>query len=450
MADEWYDRFKNRMRVSDDYDRPEMNAAAWDKMQAKLDVAFAKKKKRRRFFWIFLLPLLAGGAWVFGLLLPLASNQKSTASRHGAPALAGADATALATEKPDVQKNTQSESRPSAPPTARIDFPASGLPVKSSGKATQATAKEKPAVAEPMQEYQKKQTQPVNDAMRREATVAAYLLEGVNSRPATQQNLRAPKAAKQNAESQSSRSVYQISTRFPFHQPLTFRAPLAAVRTPLMKNEDGTTKKARDAGRSRLQLFAGVTAMQTVSGVALSRTGAANLRYGVHAGLKLKRFSLSGGLAGGNVRYAAQGNEYRPKHPYNSYGYTLKDVDAVCYILDVPVTLAYEVYTKKKFALTAGVGLVSQLMKRETYNYTYVRNAMVWKGTWSYKGANKHVLSSAQVHAGVQYQMGSGLFLQANPFFGAPLKGIGQGRVRLQSAGLQASLNYFPFGSRKQ
>jgi hypothetical protein len=62
---------------------------------------------------------------------------------------------------------------------------------------------------------------------------------------------------------------------------------------------------------------------------------------------------------------------------------------------------------------------------------------------------NKHYFSVLSLAAGYEYHPGNRVSLSAGPFVNIPLKGIGFGKMKLSSAGLQLNLAIKPFAKKK-
>ena len=145
--------------------------------------------------------------------------------------------------------------------------------------------------------------------------------------------------------------------------------------------------------------------------------------------------------------YNAAPDQYHT--PGGNYPY-LTDVDATCKIYEIPVSLSYSFGQRKKHNWFGSVGLSSFIMKKEDYTYNYKTPA---GQTYTYyrgvSNENKHYFSVLNLSGGYQYQLNKRLSLQAEPYFKIPLGGVGQGKVKLNSAGILFTLTVKPFAKRK-
>ena len=94
--------------------------------------------------------------------------------------------------------------------------------------------------------------------------------------------------------------------------------------------------------------------------------------------------------------------------------------------------------------------MLSQLMKRETYQYTATKVDTLWAGIWKFTNENQHLFSMLEIGGGIDYQLTHKWRIEASPFYKLPLEGIGHGRIKLYTAGIAFSMHYFPFDRKKK
>ncbi len=167
--------------------------------------------------------------------------------------------------------------------------------------------------------------------------------------------------------------------------------------------------------------------------------------YGVGLGYQFnRRLSVQTGFYAGAKKYIAGPNDYNTKA--GSYLATVKivNVDANCMVYEVPVIVQYNLRSKAKVNYYAAAGLSSYIMKKERYDYTFERNNIQYSYPYNYT-KNSHLFASVQLSLGVEKQIGHQLFIQAAPTVTLPLRGVGEGNVKLFTTGLQLGLKYFLF-----
>lgn len=163
---------------------------------------------------------------------------------------------------------------------------------------------------------------------------------------------------------------------------------------------------------------------------------------GFNAGVLLhyytgKRWFFTTGAVYSKKVYGARTEDYTWPEGVN-YRY-IKKVSADCDVLDVPVNVNYIVMDRQEQLLAVTAGLSNYFMLKEKYTYSYR----------SYPDKEKLVKNENQdyiavANAGVLYQrrISNRLILGIQPYTKIPLKGIGEGKIRLYSAGLSIHVNF--------
>jgi hypothetical protein len=213
-------------------------------------------------------------------------------------------------------------------------------------------------------------------------------------------------------------------------------------------NNNTENKKARTPSRFYFLASAGLEASSVKF---LSTSGSATVgKYGLGAGYQLgKRIAAQAGFNVSRKKYIAGTEDYKAKPGSYWSMVEIKKVDANCLVYEIPLALRYDVLQKNKFNLYATAGISSFIMKREDYQYDYIRDNTFYQRSWTYTG-NKNFLSVVSVSAGVEAKLNNGFSLLAEPSVSVPVSGVGDGKVKLYSMGLQVGLKYQPFKNKKK
>lgn len=148
-----------------------------------------------------------------------------------------------------------------------------------------------------------------------------------------------------------------------------------------------------------------------------------------------KRWSVSSGAIRSFKKYSS-------KEEVVYSGYTADELHGACRILDIPLNVYYQIKPGSRTSFFIGAGLSSYIMLTENYTYTvntYYGNRYYSSGV---ERENNEWFKILNLSLGVQYQLGSKFFLQAEPFIKAPLAGVGEGDVKLSSLGVFFGLKY--------
>lgn len=160
------------------------------------------------------------------------------------------------------------------------------------------------------------------------------------------------------------------------------------------------------------------------------------LNYGllVEYGLT-KNLSVATGLIRSNKFYSARDIEY--------YGQTTDRVDGDCRMWDVPIMLYYAFSPQRTWSLYAGLGVSSYLMSKENYIY-YMEGGYgnVYTYEQTIRGKNNEWFTMLNLSVGLNKQLNTRWAIQLEPFYKAPLAGVGEGDVSLASFGAFFNLKY--------
>jgi hypothetical protein len=173
--------------------------------------------------------------------------------------------------------------------------------------------------------------------------------------------------------------------------------------------------------------------------------GSFSPKYGASIGFDInKKLRLQSGFYASKKKYVAGPKDYNAKAGTYFSTATITKVEASCLIYELPIVLQFNFLQKKSYSIYAGAGISSYIMKTEDYNYFYKRFNIDYNRAYSYSG-NQHLFSNAIFSAGIEKNISKKIILQLEPTIGIPLKGVGEGSVKLYSTSLLLGLKYKPF-----
>lgn len=155
-----------------------------------------------------------------------------------------------------------------------------------------------------------------------------------------------------------------------------------------------------------------------------------------------ENLSISGGVIQSDVRYTARGGAYNPNGSYWNNGILPDETYARCLILDIPLTLKYDVWNFNRSRIFASAGVASYVMLSEEYEFSYEQYRDDLAQSWDARTGKGYWLSNAGFSVGFEYDLHTNWSVRAEPFLRVPLKGVGEGNVKLYSAGSLISLSY--------
>jgi hypothetical protein len=154
-----------------------------------------------------------------------------------------------------------------------------------------------------------------------------------------------------------------------------------------------------------------------------------------------RNLAVSTGVVRSEVRYSARGQDYDPP-VYWPANRGPEQMRAVCLLLDIPLTLRYDVLQFSGSRLFATVGLSSYIMLNEEYDFSYDGYTTGQLDSWSGRTGTRHWFSNAGFSVGYELDVHPNWSFLAEPFIAVPLREVGWGNVRLYSVGSYLSVRY--------
>ena len=183
-----------------------------------------------------------------------------------------------------------------------------------------------------------------------------------------------------------------------------------------------------------------------ISGVHANKIGRLTAIFG--AGLNYsvsKNFSIRSGFYISKKIYSVDGNDYDLQGGNTGYA-SLQNVEANCTVYEIPLKIDYSFKKLKNHNWFVSTGLSSYLMKKENYDYYYKTPAgQLYNKDYTINNKNKHFFSVLSLSAGYQYYLNNQFSIAAEPYINLPLKGVGEGKVKLNSGGILMTLKMKPF-----
>lgn len=481
------------IRDAVDKHHPAYNDKAWEKMEKKLDQHLPQQRGRRRFLFFLLLFLLLGGAAFFGinyfssnktpLRKEIAENKKSeqTGNQTGKeeqtvaqPITQHVTPAGHVVEKPATGNETAAtveDNKTPVPGNVPVQTMANAvnktndvsLPEKSNSNAGYSGKNKRPAIGNKGRSKIRIRAADPSDELTAAGKQKTKGKTPEKKNIADKKNVVITAAEPENTESENSMAVTPEQKK----EPITLDAKKEEpVKTAEDKKEEKIKEKEVIAAENKKpsspdknkpkKNFAGnfgitLSAGPDLSFVELNKLGKATLIYGAGISYRfMKRITVRAGFYSSKKIYSAKPDQYTFQG--SSYPY-LYDIDAVCKVYEIPVSLSYNFGQRKNHNWFGNAGLSSFLMKTEDYDYVYkVPNGQSYT-YYTYKAAikdrNKHYFAVLTLSAGYQYNFSKRISLQAEPYVKLPLGGVGEGKIKLKSAGVLFTATVRPFAKKK-
>ncbi len=195
-------------------------------------------------------------------------------------------------------------------------------------------------------------------------------------------------------------------------------------------------------GSSRKHLgshgYIGVFGAPDFSTVRFQEMKGVGTTFGVILGYSFNnRWAIETGLSMDRKRYYTAGEYFKKEMPA---GYTLKNVDGTCNMLEIPLNVRYNFSTGPRMKWFATAGLSTYLMSHENYNYQVEYNWVTEDSMWNIHKPSQYWFSIVNLSAGFEQRVGKIGSLRLEPYVRIPLSGIGTGKLPIVSGGLNIGL----------
>lgn len=223
-----------------------------------------------------------------------------------------------------------------------------------------------------------------------------------------------------------------------------YRLTVDVKATPIPKDTPSAKKKATAKPRSSY-LYAGILVAPDLSTVKFQSLKGMGSTFGVLVGYAFNdRWAVETGAYVDRKRYYTSGEYFNTKYvrlPPNTW---LNTVDGTCYMWEIPLNVRYNFNPGGKTKWFATAGLSTYLMTREKYNYNYGWSSGSWGGnhdsSWDIKRPSQYPFSIINLSAGFEQHLGRIGNLRIEPYVHIPLTGVGTGKLRITSAGVNIGI----------
>lgn len=421
MSDKEFDElFK---KAAEDYDIP-YNPKAWDRMRAKLDKAggIGGGNMRKIVTGLVLFILLGTGTLLyFGSSQAISPKQVTKSQNNNTSAETAEQEGKYARQSPDKVVGSLETT---GPDVSEKEVEQGQVPSRNSGQSS------------------------------RKITPSSSGEEKLITQIALQPSVSSKRSRKVAAG--EAHGAYQHLS----YLPPQLWTPLPAIRTPpgFHPKEITVPKKVlallagRERNRKESRIHPGqhpfyraglsFTVSPDFSAIGLTHISQVGSKSGI--GLEFfifRNLSLNTGAILSHKVYAATGG-YEPSPGFWNYYPKPSSIDAECKVLDIPLNLRYYAFNWNKNRIYLSGGLSSYLMLQEDYEYNYDVYDPYQYRFHSARNKNHHYFKVSSFSVGYERALGKQWALQAEPFVKIPLAGVGEGKVKLFTAGIFMTLNY--------
>jgi hypothetical protein len=156
------------------------------------------------------------------------------------------------------------------------------------------------------------------------------------------------------------------------------------------------------------------------------------------AGL-LKKLTISTGVLYSAKPYTMAFQNYHTGYQFQE---NPVNVSANCRMLDIPLNMDYQLYTKRQNKISIGTGLSSYIMLNESYKFNYADSYVTGPSNYNVPNSSKYFFGVLNLNATYQRQLNSKVGISFQPYLKLPLTNLGYSQVRLQTTGIAVGLNW--------
>ncbi|MGN7719588.1 outer membrane beta-barrel protein [Chitinophaga sp. 22620] len=435
------EEFENIIRKKLQEAEPSFDPAAWEQMKAKLDNA----DRRRPFFWWW---------WAGGLLLVAGLAGWWWFTRPADTTPAKQEQTATATDVNKSEQNTTANTTTNGNNKIPVS-PSPNIPGVMTDDVDNPAGKNRQHSIAQDQTFGKSASAGNSSVQLNRNNVGAgnnvnkpvtgNATEKNISSPGSNVNNTIPPGRPSNASSGGNVNNTPAASQQPSPIPANVNNPAtgnplpgtipstpADVNNPAQKPQpDSDSASAEKPARKKQKrgfdggLFLGpdLNVTPAFKGLPVGVTGGLIVRYHVN-----NRWYLNTGVGYAKKLYGASPSEYTMSYPNAYY-----KIDADCDVIDVPLNVNYTFAEGKKSSWSVMAGASSYFMLNEKYTGTYNNGT---KRDWIIKNKNEHYFSVINLGVTWEKQTRSRLTWGLQPYVKIPVSGVGQGSVKVYSAGV--------------
>ncbi|HFA49269.1 MAG TPA: hypothetical protein ENJ95_09655 [Bacteroidetes bacterium] len=213
---------------------------------------------------------------------------------------------------------------------------------------------------------------------------------------------------------------------------------------PTIKENANKDKKDSPKDNSKKQAWIfGLTAATETTSVGTADYSDFSWKLGGHIEYRfLNKYSASLGANYIRKKYDVGAGEYIPPKGFWTNGIAPVSTDARCNVLELPLLLSYYPKGYSNPGFFGNIGMVSYLMLRERYTYTYADPAPDSIIAWGTDNEYQTWFGIAQIAFGYNHILSEKTSLQYLPYLQIPLAGVGHGNVKLWSIGMSMKFNF--------
>jgi cytoskeletal protein RodZ len=152
-----------------------------------------------------------------------------------------------------------------------------------------------------------------------------------------------------------------------------------------------------------------------------------------------KKVTISTGALYSDKPYSTDFSNY---HTGDQFPVSPDYVNADCHMLDIPLNIGYQVYSRHQNTFSIGTGLSSYIMLHQSFTFDYANPNVTGPVTYNVPGASGYYFGILNINATYQRRLTPRVGFSIQPYIKLPLSNVGYSQVHLQSTGIAAGLSW--------
>jgi len=225
-------------------------------------------------------------------------------------------------------------------------------------------------------------------------------------------------------------------------QPLSSAEKSQAAMSRLLASSAAQDNKvsAKTIASFRPRYALNAIGAEDASGAGSFQQAKAGNKAGVFFSAAISRkLSITTGTLYSSTPYAAAYGDYN--FPYQFKNDPVS-VSANCKMLDIPLNVGYQVYSRGRNAVTVGTGLSSYIMLQQSFNFSYASYSTAGPTAYTTPNSSSYLFKILNLNATYQRQISSRGGITIQPYLKLPLANVGYSQVKLQTAGVAVGVNW--------
>ena len=191
------------------------------------------------------------------------------------------------------------------------------------------------------------------------------------------------------------------------------------------------------------KFYVGAIGGLDITSVRLQKFSNPGSHYGAIAGFQFSnKWSVEAGFFVERKFYYTDGKYFDKRRMNYNPNSKILSIEGVCKMFEIPLSVKYDIRNTFRSTWFVTGGLSSYIMKTEDYDMLYksVSSGAIYPHSYTYKNSSKNFFSEVRLTGGYSYKIRSNFSLRIEPYLNIPVSGVGYGRLRLMSAGVNAGI----------